>query len=205
MHALCFGLCHGKKASLSVSQEEARRILVVENIGTSVSSTMAWQWHFLNFFFFNLLIYSATTKASHCSIKGLPLVRNISELPQDDYDRKGLSHITVAGSVLHGLKEVEVWLQTFSPGSRTPIHRHSCEEVFIVLKGSGTLYLASSSHEKYPGKPQEFFFFSNSTFHIPVNDAHQVWNTNEHEDLQVLVIISRPPVKVYIVTLLLSL
>lgn len=70
--------------------------------------------------------------------------------------------------------QVEVWLQTFSPGSRTPIHRHSCEEVFIVLKGSGTLYLASSSHEKYPGKPQEFFFFSNSTFNIPVNDAHQV-------------------------------
>lgn len=33
-------------------------------------------------------------------------MRNISELPQDDYDRKGLSHITVAGSVLHGLKEV---------------------------------------------------------------------------------------------------
>ncbi|KAJ0053149.1 hypothetical protein Pint_01119 [Pistacia integerrima] len=26
----------------------------------------------------------------------------------------------------------------------------------------------------------------------------QVWNTNEHEDLQVLVTISRPPVKVFI-------
>lgn len=37
---------------------------------------------------------------------GLPLVRNISELPQDNYGRGGLSHITVAGSLLHGLKEV---------------------------------------------------------------------------------------------------
>lgn len=37
---------------------------------------------------------------------GLPLVRNISELPQDNYGRGGLSHITVAGSVLHGMKEV---------------------------------------------------------------------------------------------------
>ncbi|KAH7526087.1 hypothetical protein JRO89_XSUnG0059700 [Xanthoceras sorbifolium] len=133
--------------------------------------------------------------------RGLPLVRNISELPQDNYGRVGLSHITVAGSVSHGMKEVEVWLQTLSPGSRTPIHRHSCEEVFVVLKGSGTLYLALSSHKKYPGKPEEYFIFSNSTFHIPVNDVHQVWNTNEHEDLQFLVIISRPPAKVYAASL----
>ncbi|XP_038681929.1 auxin-binding protein T85 [Tripterygium wilfordii] len=154
---------------------------------------MAWTWLI---FFFSSLVVSAT--ASHCSIQGLPLVRNISEIPQDNYGRQGLSHITVAGSVLHGMKEVEVWLQTFSPGSHTPIHRHSCEEVFVVLKGSGNLYLASSSHLKYPGTPQEYSIFANSTFHIPVNDAHQVWNTNEHEDLQMLVIISRPPVKVFI-------
>ncbi|KAK6260139.1 hypothetical protein SCA6_014613 [Theobroma cacao] len=149
------------------------------------------------FFFFNLLPFSQALEASHCSIKGLPLVRNIGELPQDNYGRGGFSHITVAGSLLHGLKEVEVWLQTFAPGSRTPIHRHSCEEVFVVLKGSGTLFLASSSH-KHPGKPEEHFIFSNNTVHIPVNDVHQVWNSNEHEDLQVLVIISRPPIKVFI-------
>ncbi|XP_059439619.1 auxin-binding protein T85 isoform X1 [Corylus avellana] len=148
--------------------------------------------------FFALLLLSAIAEASQCSVKGLPLVRNISELPQDNYGRGGLSHITIAGSVMHGMKEVELWLQTFAPGSATPIHRHSCEEVFVVLKGSGTLYLASNSHEKYPGKPQEFKIYSNSTFHIPVNDAHQVWNTNEHEDLQILVVISRPPVKVFI-------
>nr|AAV84584.1 auxin-binding protein 1 [Populus tomentosa] len=153
----------------------------------------------LIFYILSLLLpLPITTASSWCSIKGLPLVRNISELPQDNYGRGGLSHITLAGSAMHGLKEVEVWLQTFSPGSRTPIHRHSCEEIFVVLKGSGTLYLASSSHEKYPGKPQEYFVFANSTFHIPVNDVHQVWNTNEHEDLQMLVIISRPPVKVFI-------
>lgn len=37
---------------------------------------------------------------------GLPIVRNISELPQDNYGRGGLAHTTVAGSLLHGLKEV---------------------------------------------------------------------------------------------------
>ncbi|KAF8015299.1 hypothetical protein BT93_H0951 [Corymbia citriodora subsp. variegata] len=146
-----------------------------------------------------LLLLAAISDACRCSsAQGLSLVRNISELPQDNYGRGGLSHITVAGSFMHGMKEVEVWLQTFAPGSHTPIHRHSCEEIFVVLKGSGTLYLASDSHGKYPGTPQEFSIFSNSTFHIPVNDVHQVWNTNEHEDLQVLVIISRPPVKVFI-------
>lgn len=151
----------------------------------------------LSFISFSSIVF-ASSSSSCSSIAGLPLVRNISEIPQDSYGRPGLSHVTVAGSILHGMKEVEVWLQTFSPGTHTPIHRHSCEEVFIVQKGSGTLYIASYSHGKYPGKPEEHFIFPNSTFHIPVNDAHQLWNTNEHEDLQVLVIISRPPVKVFV-------
>ncbi|KAF9607151.1 hypothetical protein IFM89_032373 [Coptis chinensis] len=150
------------------------------------------------FFLFLLhLFFIVAAESSICATNGIPIVRNISELPQSDYGREGLSHMTVAGSLLHGMKEVEVWLQTFAPGSQTPIHRHSCEEVFIVLKGSGTLFLASSSHGPSPGKPQEFPIFSNSTFHIPVNDVHQVWNSNDIEDLQVLVVISRPPVKIF--------
>ncbi|KAL6623319.1 hypothetical protein ACP70R_033198 [Stipagrostis hirtigluma subsp. patula] len=125
------------------------------------------------------------------------LVKDISRMHQSNYGREGFSHITVAGALAHGTKEVEVWLQTFSPGKRTPIHRHSCEEVFIVLKGKGTLLLGSSSL-KYPGQPQEIPVFQNSTFSIPVNDPHQIWNSDEHEDLQVLVIISRPPIKIFI-------
>lgn len=145
------------------------------------------------------LLFSATTLlASECSINGFPLVRNMSELPQSNYGREGLSHITLAGSLIHGMKDIEIWLQTFSPGSHTPIHRHSCEEVFVILKGSGTLYLASDSHGKYPGHPKAFPIYANSTFIVPVNDAHQVWNTNDTEDLQMLVILSRPPVKVFI-------
>ncbi|XP_021747492.1 auxin-binding protein T85-like isoform X2 [Chenopodium quinoa] len=143
------------------------------------------------------LLLAATLLASDCFINGFPLVRNISELPQNNYGREGLSHITLAGSLIHGLKEIEVWLQTFSPGSQTPIHRHSCEEVFVVLKGSGTLYLASDSHGKYPGQPKAFPIFANSTFIVPVNDVHQVSNTDSSEDLQLLAIVSRPPVKVF--------
>ncbi|CAA0828140.1 Auxin-binding protein 1 [Striga hermonthica] len=120
-------------------------------------------------------------------------------LSQDSYGIPGLSHITLQGSVLHGLQEIETWLETVAPGAGTPIHRHSCEEIFVVLKGSGTLYLASnSSHQKYPGSPQAFHIYANSTFHVPVNDVHQIWNTNDKEDLQFLVVISRPPMKVFL-------
>ncbi|XP_078448201.1 endoplasmic reticulum auxin binding protein 1 [Wolffia australiana] len=135
--------------------------------------------------------------ASYCSTKGFPLVRDLGKEPQSNYGRGGLSHLTVAGAAMHGMKEVEVWLQTFAPGSRTPIHRHSCEELFIVLKGSGTLLLASASH-KHPGEPEKFPIFMNSTFSIPMNDPHQLWNSHAEEDLQVLVVISRPPIKVFI-------
>ncbi|XXG54380.1 hypothetical protein AAC387_Pa03g2277 [Persea americana] len=151
-----------------------------------------------NIFFFLLFFPISLVESSLCSSKDVSLVRNLNDAPQSNFGREGLSHITVAGSVLHDMKEVEVWLQTFAPGTRTPIHRHSCEEVFVVLKGSGTLFLASSSHMKYPGAPEKFSIFSNSTFHIPINNAHQVWNTHDNEDLQVLVVISRPPVKVFI-------
>ncbi|MCD7468015.1 actin binding protein [Datura stramonium] len=98
---------------------------------------------------------------------GLLLVKNISKLPQL-WEVRFISHYNCRFSVARH-EEIEVWLQTFAPGSRTPIHRHSCEEVFVVLKGQGTLYLAPSSHSKYPGNPQEFHIFPNSTFHIPVN------------------------------------
>ncbi|CAL9751203.1 unnamed protein product [Musa acuminata subsp. burmannicoides] len=148
-------------------------------------------------FVFLLVAAIAADASAHCSGSGSPLVRNISNIPQSDFGRGGLAHATIAGAVSHGMKEVEVWLQTFSPGTHTPIHRHSCEEVFVVLKGKGTLLLGSSSF-KYPGTPQEFHIYANSTFAVPVNDPHQILNTDETEDLQLLVVISRPPVKVFI-------
>lgn len=45
------------------------------------------------------------------------------QIYQHDYGRPGLSHITIAGARHHGMREVEVWLQTFSPGCGTPVHR----------------------------------------------------------------------------------
>lgn len=75
---------------------------------------------------------------------------------------------------MNTLLQVEVWMQTFAPNSGTPIHRHACEEVFITLKGSGTLYLAPKSQLGSPGQPQELPIYPNSTFTIPVDGVHQV-------------------------------
>ena len=72
------------------------------------------------------------------------------------------------------VSQVEVWLQTFAPGSRTPIHRHSCEEVFVVLRGKGSLFMEPESGKRHPGEPKEFKISSNTTFTIPVNHVHQV-------------------------------
>ena len=49
----------------------------------------------------------------------------------------GLRHQTIAG-YKQGLKTMEVWMQTIAPGVATPVHRHACEEVVLILSGSGT-------------------------------------------------------------------
>lgn len=41
-----------------------------------------------------------------CPLADIPVVRNISELGQDSYGRPGLSHMTIAGAVHHGMREV---------------------------------------------------------------------------------------------------
>lgn len=74
----------------------------------------------------------------------------------------------------HHLLQVEVWMQTFAPNSGTPVHRHECEEVFITMKGYGTLYLSRNHDLDIPGKPEEFSIYPNATFTIPVNAVHQV-------------------------------
>ncbi|KMZ63797.1 Auxin-binding protein 1 [Zostera marina] len=152
---------------------------------------------------FSLLSLAVASQVSaswySCSIKGLPLVRNLTNAPQSNYGRGGLSHLTIAGAVSHGMKEVEVWIQTMAPGSGTPIHRHSCEEVFVVLKGSGTLLLSTTSMKtRHPDEPHNFPISMNTTFTIPPDEPHQILNSDEHDDLQLLVVISQPPIKVFI-------
>ena len=42
---------------------------------------------------------------------GSSLVRNIGDMPQSNFGRGGLAHITIAGALSHGMKEVNCGVQ----------------------------------------------------------------------------------------------
>ena len=91
-----------------------------------------------------------------------------------------------------------MWQQAFAPGAGTPIHRHDCEEVFVVLAGGGTLYTREGGGGGGGGaRVRPLRFGANSTLVVPRNAVHQLVNT-EAALLQLTVIISRPPIRVFV-------
>jgi mannose-6-phosphate isomerase-like protein (cupin superfamily) len=64
----------------------------------------------------------------------MPIINN-DEL--ETLELPGLRHQTIGGHK-QGVKTMEVWLQTMAPGAATPVHCHACEEVILILSGSGT-------------------------------------------------------------------
>jgi mannose-6-phosphate isomerase-like protein (cupin superfamily) len=93
----------------------------------------------------------------------------------------GLVHQTVAGPA-QGLKTLEVWLETIAPGAGTPVHRHACEEVLVILTGSGQATLA--------GQVQDFG--PNHTLIVPPGVVHQVVNTGE-KDMHLVAVLGTAP------------
>lgn len=70
--------------------------------------------------------------------------------------------------------QVEMWLETVAPGHGTPIHRHDCEEIFVVLRGSGTFFYSPKSDKSVPEVPKAFPVSANTSVHVFPNDVHQV-------------------------------
>ncbi|CAH8364121.1 unnamed protein product [Eruca vesicaria subsp. sativa] len=68
----------------------------------------SWSYQISAIFSVKLLLFyfSKANVGSPCPINGVPILRNISELPQDTYGIPGLTNMTAAGSVLHGMKEI---------------------------------------------------------------------------------------------------
>lgn len=66
---------------------------------------------------------------------------------------------------------MEVWLQTMAPGAQTPVHCHACEEVILVLSGSGTCTVGADV----------FSFGPNSTLVLEPDVVHQIVNTSREE------------------------
>src|SRR5215472_7538973 len=111
----------------------------------------------------------------------MPIVKNdelkILELP-------GLLHQTIAGHD-QGLKTMEVWLQAMAPGAATPVHRHACEEVILILSGSGTCTAAGKT----------LSFGPNSTLVLEPDVVHQIVNTSD-EEMSLVAALGMAPVRV---------
>jgi len=101
----------------------------------------------------------------------------VSELP-------GLQHRTIGGHK-QGLKTMEVWIQTMAPGAATPVHCHDCEEVVLILSGSGTCTSGGQTHA----------FGPNSTLILEPDVVHQIVNTSD-EEMRLVAAFGMAPVRV---------
>ena len=111
----------------------------------------------------------------------MPIVNNaeleVLELP-------GIRHQTIAGH-RQGVETMEMWLQTIAPGAATPVHRHACEEVILVLSGSGTCTVAGKTTT----------FGANSTLILEPDVVHQIVNTSD-VDMTLVAALTMAPVRV---------
>ncbi len=82
----------------------------------------------------------------------------------------GLEHQTLAARGM-GVNGMEVRIQTIAPGAGTPVHRHACEEVIVVLRGAGRVTIEG----------EEVEFSANSTIIIPPDAVHQLVNSGAEE------------------------
>jgi len=112
----------------------------------------------------------------------MPVIDN-SKIQQ--FTLPGLVHQTLA-SHNDGLKGTEVWMQTIEPGGETPIHYHDCEEVVVVIKGSGQLTIGEDITA----------FSSNHTLIIPPEVVHQLINSG-NEEIFLLATFSSTPANIF--------
>jgi mannose-6-phosphate isomerase-like protein (cupin superfamily) len=108
----------------------------------------------------------------------MPIINNAT---LKTFTLPGLVHQTVAGPA-QGLKTLEVWVETIAPGAGTPVHRHECEEVLLILTGSGQANLG--------GQVQDFG--PDHTVIVPPGLVHQVVNTGL-EDMQLVAVLGMAP------------
>lgn len=99
---------------------------------------------------------------------------NKSELP-------GIEHQTLAGAA-QALSKLSVWRQSMAPGSATPVHQHDCEEVVLVLSGSGEVRANGTATP----------FGPDTTLVLPPRVAHEIVNTGDSPLVTVAVFSATP-------------
>jgi len=108
----------------------------------------------------------------------MPII-NHADVPL--FSLPGLKHQTLA-SHKDGLTGLEMWQQTIAPGVATPVHRHACEEVIVVLRGPGRITIDG----------REAAFDSPSTLVVPPDAVHQLINSGAEEMLLIAALGSTP-------------
>jgi quercetin dioxygenase-like cupin family protein len=96
----------------------------------------------------------------------------------------GLEHRTVGGAE-QGVRSLEVWKQTLAPGAATPMHRHACDEVIVVLSGHGEVTVNGERHE----------FGPDTTLVVEPDAVHQLVNTGS-EPMLLVAALGMAPVRV---------
>jgi mannose-6-phosphate isomerase-like protein (cupin superfamily) len=96
----------------------------------------------------------------------------------------GLEHQTLAAHG-QGVNGMEVWRQTIAPGAATPVHRHACEEVIVILRGSGQVTIEG----------EETKFGPDSTIIVPPDAVHQLINSGA-EEMFLIGVLGTTPVRV---------
>lgn len=96
----------------------------------------------------------------------------------------GLDHRTVAGAS-QGVRSFEVWKQALAPGAASPVHRHACDEVIVVLSGSGECMVEGQTRA----------FAAGDTIIVPPDVVHQIVNTGS-EAMHLVAALGAAPVRV---------
>jgi mannose-6-phosphate isomerase-like protein (cupin superfamily) len=106
------------------------------------------------------------------------MIKRDADLPV--FELPGLQHRTLCAEA--GL---EVWKQRLLPGAATPMHRHDCVEVVVVVAGSGVV----------EGPDGERGFSAPATLLLAPGEVHQIRNTGA-QDMEVVATLAMGPVRV---------
>jgi quercetin dioxygenase-like cupin family protein len=60
--------------------------------------------------------------------------------------------VTGLASPSRGARDTSVWRVSLDPGSSSPVHSLTREEVFVALAGRGSARIGSDTHELNPGE-----------------------------------------------------
>ena len=112
----------------------------------------------------------------------MPIIKNSS---RQVFEFPGLKHQTIASGA-DQLKHLEFWMQTLDPGTETPVHYHECEEVIVILRGSGSLSADDEVTEFGPG----------TTLVVPPKVIHQLINSGA-EEMFLIAGLSETPSRVF--------